>query len=55
MQNKKIVILGTGGTIAGQVCSSSGNASNNIDYTAAQLGVSDLVGAIAGLNQIETE
>ena len=55
MQNKKIVILGTGGTIAGLVCSSSGDASNSINYNAAQLGVSDLVGAIAGLNQIETE
>ena len=51
MQNKKIVILGTGGTIAGV----ASQASNNIDYTAAQVGVSDLVGAIAGLNQIETE
>ena len=51
MQNKKIVILGTGGTIAGV----ASQASNNIDYTAAQVGVFDLVGAIAGLNQIETE
>ena len=51
MQNKKIVILGAGGTIAGV----ASQASNNIDYTAAQVGVSDLVGAIAGLNQIETE
>ena len=51
MQNKKIVILGTGGTIAGV----ASQTSNNIDYTAAQVGVSDLVGAIAGLNQIETE
>ena len=55
MQNKKIVILGTGGTIAGLTSSSSGDTSNNIDYTAAQLGISDLVGAIAGLSQIETE
>ena len=55
MQNKKIVILGTGGTIAGLTSSSSGDALNNIDYTAAQLGISDLVGAIAGLSQIETE
>jgi L-asparaginase len=51
MQNKKIVILGTGGTIAGV----ASQASNHIDYTAAQVGVSDLVGAIAGLNLIETE
>ena len=51
MQNRKIVILGTGGTIAGV----ASQASNNIDYTAAKVGVFDLVGAIAGLNQIETE
>ncbi len=51
MQNKKIVILGTGGTIAGL----SGNAASNIDYTAAQVGVSALVGALAGLDDIQTE
>lgn len=51
MHDKKIVILGTGGTIAGV----ASQASNNIDYTAAQVGVSDLVGTIAGLSQIETE
>jgi L-asparaginase len=51
MQNKKIVILGTGGTIAGL----ASNASSNIDYTAAQVGVSALVGAVAGLGDIETE
>lgn len=51
MQNKKIVILGTGGTIAGL----SGNAASNIDYTAAQVGVSALVGAVAGLHDVETE
>ena len=51
MYDKKIVILGTGGTIAGV----ASQASNNIDYTAAQVGVSDLVGAIAELSQIETE
>lgn len=51
MQNKKIVILGTGGTIAGL----SGNASSNIDYTAAQVGVSALVGALAGLDDVQTE
>ena len=52
MTNKKIVILGTGGTIAGL----ASHASNNIDYTAAQVGVSQLVGAVAGLNgDVETE
>lgn len=47
MQAKKIVILGTGGTIAGQ----SPSATNNIDYTAAQLGVDQLVAAIPELAQ----
>ena len=51
MQNKKIVILGTGGTIAGL----SGNAASNIDYTAAQVGLAQLVGAVAGLDDVETE
>ena len=45
MNAKKIVILGTGGTIAGQ----SASAANNIDYTAAQLGVDQLVAAIPAL------
>ena len=52
MTNKKIMILGTGGTIAGL----ASDASNNIDYTAAQVGVSQLIGAVAGLNgDVETE
>ena len=52
MRHKKIVILGTGGTIAGK----ASNASSNIDYTAGQVGVSQLVGAIDSLNgEIETE
>ena len=45
MKQKKIVILGTGGTIAGQADS----ASDNIGYTAAQLGVAQLVQAIPAL------
>ena len=45
MKQKKIVILGTGGTIAGQADS----ASDNIGYTAAQLGVAQLVRAIPAL------
>ena len=40
-----IVILGTGGTIAGL----SANASDNIGYTAAQVGVDQLVAAIPSL------
>ncbi|MES2363111.1 MAG: asparaginase [Pseudomonadota bacterium] len=45
MQSKKIVILGTGGTIAGR----AGNAFDNIGYTAAQVGVDELVLAIPAL------
>ncbi|MCX2861660.1 asparaginase [Paucibacter sp. PLA-PC-4] len=42
-----IVILGTGGTIAGQ----AGTASDNVGYKAAQLGVEDLVLAVPPLAQ----
>ena len=45
MQGKKIVILGTGGTIAG----TAQRATDNIGYAAAQLGVEQLVQAIPGL------
>lgn len=45
MQSKKIVILGTGGTIAGR----AGNAFDNVGYTAAQVGVDELVQAIPAL------
>ena len=46
------MILGTGGTIAGL----ASHAFSNIDYAAAQVGVSQLVGGITGLNgQVETE
>lgn len=51
MQSKKIVVLGTGGTIAGTAV----NPSSNIDYTAANLGISQLVGGIAGLGDTVTE
>jgi L-asparaginase len=50
MQNQKIVILGTGGTIAGL----AKDASSNLDYTAAQVRVSDLLGAVAGLRSNST-
>lgn len=45
MQQKNIVILGTGGTIAGRAAS----ASDNIGYTAAQVGVNQLVAAVPAL------
>ena len=54
MNSKKIVILGTGGTIAGV----APNALDNVGYTAAQLGIEQLVTAIAPLayaDRIETE
>ena len=44
MQIKKIVILGTGGTIAGN----SDDESDNIGYTTGQVGVEQLVRAIPG-------
>lgn len=40
---KKIVVLGTGGTIAGR----SGVAGDNVGYKAGEVAVSDLLGAIA--------
>lgn len=43
--SQKIVILGTGGTIAGR----SALRSDNTGYTAAQVGIEDLTAAIAGL------
>jgi L-asparaginase len=43
--NKKIVILGTGGTIAGTAASSA----DHTGYTAAQIGVAQLLKGIAGL------
>jgi len=42
---QKIVVLGTGGTIAG----TAGDASDNIGYTAAQVGVGQLLEAVPGL------
>jgi L-asparaginase len=45
MQQKNIVIFGTGGTIAGKAKS----ASDNIGYTAGQVGVTELVAAIPAL------
>jgi L-asparaginase len=42
---QKIVVLGTGGTIAGR----SAQASDNIGYTAAQVGIGPLLAAVPGL------
>lgn len=48
MQNgepEMVVVLGTGGTIAG----TAAEASDNVGYTAAQLGIAQLVGAVPAL------
>ena len=45
MNRQTIVILGTGGTIAGRAAT----ASDNIGYTAAEVGIDQLVAAIPGL------
>ena len=58
MQNKKVVILGVGGTIAGIASNPSGNPKSNVEYTAGEVSVPDLVGTIAVLrlsDLIETE
>lgn len=45
---KKVVVLGTGGTIAGTASS----AADNIGYTAAQVGVAQLLQAVPGLSGV---
>lgn len=45
---EKVVVLGTGGTIAGTAASSS----DNLGYMAAQLGVSQLLDAVPGLSKL---
>jgi len=45
---KKLVVLGTGGTIAGI----ASKPSDNIGYTAAQVGVAALLDAVPGLNGV---
>jgi len=47
----KVVILGTGGTIAGTAAS----ATDAVGYTSAQLGVAQLVAAIPSLAQVDVE
>lgn len=53
MQKKapNIVVLGTGGTIAG----TAADAQDNVGYTAAQLGVAQLVRAVPALNDSSLE
>jgi len=53
MQNidSKVIVLGTGGTIAG----TAADAGDNVGYTAAQLGVAQLVLAVPGLAGVALE
>lgn len=46
--SKKVVVLGTGGTIAG----TAKKASDNVGYTAAQVNVAHLLAAIPGLPEV---
>ncbi|MDP2001076.1 MAG: asparaginase [Rhodoferax sp.] len=48
--SEKIVVLGTGGTIAGTAT----NSADNIGYTAAQLGVAQLLESVPGLPTVLT-
>ncbi len=48
MSGQKFVVLGTGGTIAG----TSATAGDNIGYTAAQVGVEQLLGAVPGFQAL---
>ena len=45
---EKLVVLGTGGTIAGTASS----ASDNLGYTAAQVGIAQLLEALPGVSQV---
>ena len=49
--DKKVVILGSGGTIAG----TAARADDAVGYTAAQLGVGHLVAAVPSLREIDVE
>ena len=46
--SKKVVVLGTGGTIAG----TAQTASDNVGYTAAQVGVAELLTKVPGLSAV---
>ena len=48
LDNSKIVILGTGGTIAG----TAAQAGDNIGYRAAQVGVDQLIRSVASLSLV---
>jgi L-asparaginase len=48
---RKTVVLGTGGTIAG----TAADASDNLGYTAAQIGVAQLVAAVPALAAVDLE
>ena len=50
-QNAKIVVLGTGGTLAG----TSSTPGDNVGYTAAQLGIAQLLGGIPALKNVPLE
>jgi len=50
-ETKRVVVFGTGGTIAG----TSANAGDNVGYTAAQRGVAQLVAAVPALAQVALE
>lgn len=45
VSSKKIAVLATGGTIAGQAAS----ANDNVGYVAAQLGIDELIAALPAL------
>lgn len=48
MNSQKIVVLGTGGTIAG----TASDAGDNLGYTAAQVGIAQLLQAVAALRDV---
>ena len=48
MNERKIVVLGTGGTVAGV----SAQAGDNVGYQAAQIGIAELVAGIPGLGSL---
>ncbi|HUR89202.1 MAG TPA: asparaginase [Ramlibacter sp.] len=51
MAQRKIVVLGTGGTLAG----TSATPGDNVGYTAAQVGIADLLARIPTLNGVPIE
>lgn len=51
VRQRKIVVLGTGGTLAG----TSARAGDNVGYTAAQVGIAQLLAAIPALANVPVE